>query len=520
MSRRSKCTAASATPSVRVASYARASVSRALEFDSVSAQVEAISAYVESQRSLGWALLPAAYVDDGYSGGDVARPAFERMMLDVEAGRVDAICVYKLDRLSRSLLDFARIVDVLEKKGVSLVSVTQQFSTATSLGKLTLGILMSFAQFERETIVERTRDKVLATRRRGQWTGGKPVLGLDAVGGQLVVNQAEAEVVRLVFRIYLEHGGLVATVAELERRGLRNKTWTNRSGKRVGGTVFDKSTLRTLLTNPLYVGKVRCGDELVAGRHEAIVADSLFDEVQRALHDHRRTGRRPSKWGAILSGILRCRCGAAMSHATNRRGQRHHRYYVCQTIMKQGAAACPGSRAPAAEIEEVVTSRIRTIGRDPEVLLATLTAAKQARAARQPELIAEARRIANQRTELACQRKNLLDALQHGGVAANAIAGRLAEVDEQIGRLETRNAEVGAELAAITNDTVDEDELRRALQEFTPVWDELVPKERARLLRLLIEEVRYDGQAGEVTIEFRDHGIRALGHEVAARRPA
>ena len=294
-----------------------------------------------------------------------------------------------------------------------------------------------------------------------------------------------------------------------------------KAGKPVRGGHLDKQTLRKLLTNPLYVGKLRCGDELVEGRHEPIVEVALFDDVAHTLREHRRITRGPGKWGAILSGILRCaRCGAAMSHTANVRGTRTHRYYCCTTLQKQGAAACPGSRAPAAEVEEVVTGRIRAIGTDPSVLLATVAAAKQARIAKQPELIAESRRTTNERTQLASERKNLLDALQQGGAAANVIAGRLAEVDEDIGKLEAHHAEVTAQLATITNDTVNEDELRGALQQFTPVWDELLPKERTRILRLLIEEVRYDGQAEELEIIFRDVGIKALTREMAGRGSA
>ena len=189
-------------------------------------------------------------------------------------------------------------------------------------------------------------------------------------------------------------------------------------------------------------------------------------------------------------------------------------------MTKAGAGACPGSRAPAVQIEEAVANHIRTIGKDPSVLLATIAAARQARQAQEPSLVAEDRRLVGDHKRLAEQRRNLLDALQNGGPAANSIAGRLAEVDEQLGKLGAWHAEVTAELAELANDAVDEDALRSALERFTPVWDELLPKERHRLLRLLIEEVRYDGQEGEIEIRFRDAGIRALGREIGDRRTA
>ena len=524
MKRVKPTTAATTIPptSVKVAVYARASVSRGLEFDSVTAQTEAIRAYIASQQALGWVAIPEPFVDDGYSGGSIDRPAFTRLMDAVGRGEVNVIVVHRLDRLSRSLLDFAQVCDRLEKRGIALVSVTQQFSTATSLGKLTLGILMSFAQFERETIRERTRDKVHATRRKGMFTGGRPTLGYDVVDKTLIVNPDEAATVRLVFDLYLHHGGLVATVEELARRGIRTKSWTNKSGTQVLGKPFDKTTLHTLLTNPIVTGRIRCGDELVDGKHEAIVTRALFNEVQRALKDNLRPFRvSPGRHGAVLAGLLRCaRCGAAMTHSANARGPRLHRYYTCSTAVKQGATACPGSRAPAGELEEVVLNQIRGIGSDPEVLLATVTAAERQRATQRPELVAEVRRLTNDRTALTGQRSNLLDALQTGGTATASIAGRITELDEQIARVQTRLDEVAAQLAGIEANTLDEAGIRDALARFGPVWDALEPRERQRVLHLLVETVKFDAKAGEVTIEFRDNGILALQREVAARRPA
>jgi site-specific DNA recombinase len=515
-------TTKSPTPQTRVAIYCRQSVASDLEFGSIDAQREAVEAYVQSQRGEGWISLPARYDDHGFSGGNTDRPAFQRLVGDIEAGKVDVIAAYKIDRVSRSLTDFTNFMATLEKRGVGFVSTTQSFDTRTSMGRLTLNVLASFSQFERETIAERTRDKIAATRKKGMWTGGRPPLGYDVKDKALVINKAEADTVRTIFAAYLEHGGLVATVTELERRGLRNKSWTNKGGKHVRGAAFDKCSLRGLLTNVLYIGRIRSGDEVVPGKHDAIIDTATFDAVAAALRDRRRPYRQQvGKWSALLVGILRCaRCGAAMTHAANIRGDRVHRYYCCTTSQKQGAAACRGSRAPAGELEDVVVGRIKAIGTDASVLTATLAAAQQARRARQPELVAEARRLANERTDLTGQRANLLDALQHGGVAANAIAGRLAEVDEQLGRLQHRHDEITGQLAAIENAPVDEAACRTALAEFTSAWDELVPRERARVLGLLIDEVRYDGPAGEVTISFRDNGIRALGREATTRRPA
>ena len=507
---------------IRVAVYTRQSVASDLEFGSIDAQREAVEAYVQSQRAEGWVALPTRYDDHGFSGGNVDRPAFQRLITDLEAGKVDLIAAYKIDRVSRSLGDFTRFMDTLEKRGIGFVSTTQSFDTRTSMGRLTLNILASFSQFEREVISERTRDKIHATRRKGMFTGGRPVLGYDVVDKTLVMNPDEAATVRLVFDLYLHHGGLVATVEELARRGIRTKSWTNKSGTQVLGKPFDKVTLHTLLTNPIVTGRIRCGDELVEGKHEAIVTRALFNEVQGALKDNLRPFRvTPGRHGAVLAGLLRCaRCGAAMTHSANARGPRVHRYYTCSTAVKQGAEACPGSRAPAGELEEVVLNQIRGIGSDPEVLLATVTAAERQRATLRPELVAEIRRLTNDRTLLASQRSNLLDALQNGGTATASIAGRITELDEQIGRLQARLDEVAAQLAGIEANTLDEAAIRDALARFGPVWDALEPRERQRVLHLLVETVKFDAKAGEVTIEFRDNGILALQREVGARRPA
>ena len=510
------------TPTTRVAIYTRQSVANDLEFGSIEAQRETVEAYVISQRSKGWVALPERYDDSGFSGGNIERPAFQRMMADLDDGKIDVIAAYKTDRVSRSLNDFTRFMETLERRGVGFVSTTQSFDTRTSMGRLTLNILASFSQFERETIAERTRDKVLATRKKGMWTGGRPVLGYDVCNKVLVVNESEATTVRTIYEAYLDNGGLIGTLAELKHQAIANKTWTNLAGNTVHGRPFNKATLHGLLTNPLYIGKVRCADDLVEGQHNAIVDAQLFDEVQAALGSNRRTApTKPSKWGAILTGLLRCGvCGAAMGHVATRKGTRSYRYYACQTLQKGGAAACQGSRAPVAELDEVVTNRIRSIGSDPSVLQATLKAANNTEAGRQPELKAEVARLSQQHKQLADQRRNLLDALQHGSTGANAIAKRLGEVDTQIATVAARQDEATTMLAEIGRGCLDENAIRTTLEQFEPLWDALTPRERQRVLRLLITEVRYDGQNGELEIDFRDNGIGELIREVTNRKSA
>ncbi|MEY2786763.1 MAG: DNA-invertase hin [Planctomycetota bacterium] len=260
---------------VRCAIYTRKSSDDGLEldFNSLDAQREAAEAFIASQRGEGWQVIPTHYDDGGFSGGNMDRPALAALLKDVEAGLVDCVVVYKVDRLSRSLLDFTRIIATFEAHKAAFVSVTQHFNTTHSMGRLTLNILLSFAQFEREIISERTRDKIAASRRRGIWGGGRPILGYDVErspgGSKLLVNPEEAERVRAIFAMYLELGSISRVLRRLDDLGWRNKAWTGKEGREMGGRAFDKSQLFNLLTNPTYIGKVRHKDDLYDGLHTA-----------------------------------------------------------------------------------------------------------------------------------------------------------------------------------------------------------------------------------------------------------
>jgi site-specific DNA recombinase len=357
---------------VRCALYTRKSTEEGLEqeFNSLDAQREAGEAYVASQKGEGWTCLPIRYDDGGFTGGNMERPALRRLLSDIEAGQVDAVVVYKVDRLSRSLLDFARMMATFDQRQVSFVSVTQQFNTATSMGRLVLNVLLSFAQFEREIISERTRDKIAATRRKGKWTGGSPILGydVDPNGTRLVVNAEEAERVRAIFALYLEQQALVPVVEELERRAWVNKCWLTRAGHRRGGLRFTKTNLHRLLTNVCYAGQVRYKTEVHAGEHAAIVDPATFERVQAIL---RRNGpgscRARTPGSALLQGLLRCGpCACAMTPAHTTKGSRRYRYYTCTNAQKRGWQACPTRSIPAAAMDQVVLEQIRQACPEPE----------------------------------------------------------------------------------------------------------------------------------------------------------
>ncbi len=348
---------------IRCAVYTRKSTSEGLdrEFNSLDAQREAGQAFIASQVREGWVCLPSRYDDGGYSGATIDRPALQRLMADIGAGKIDCVVTYKVDRLSRSLLDFAKLMETFDKHQVSFVSVTQQFNTAQSMGRLVLNVLLSFAQFERELISERTRDKMAATRRKGKWSGGRPLLGydLDPLRRRLVINLQEAARVQEIFTLFLKKQALWPVVAELHRRGWKHKRWTTRAGIERGGEPFTTVSIQRLLTNPCYLGQVSYHGELYAGEHPAIVDTELWRQAQSLLQRRTRSnGASPGTPSvALLQGLLHCgECGAAMTPThTSRRGKRY-RYYACRHTWKHRSGK--SNTIAASQIERLVWDRL------------------------------------------------------------------------------------------------------------------------------------------------------------------
>ncbi|VTU02475.1 resolvase : Resolvase domain protein OS=Isosphaera pallida (strain ATCC 43644 / DSM 9630 / IS1B) GN=Isop_2455 PE=4 SV=1: Resolvase: Recombinase: Zn_ribbon_recom [Gemmataceae bacterium] len=506
---------------VRCAVYTRKSTEEGLEqeFNSLDAQREAGEAYVRSQAGEGWALLPDRYDDGGFTGGNSDRPALRRLMADIEAGRVDCVVVYKVDRLSRSLLDFAQMMRTFEDRQVSFVSVTQQFNTGTSMGRLVLNVLLSFAQFEREIISERTRDKIAATRRKGKWAGGHPVLGydVDPNGFKLVVNTDEAERVRQIFALYLEHQALLPVVKALAERGWVGKRWATRKGPERGGETLTRTSLYRLLTNPVYVGKVKYKDEVHDGEHPAIVDPGVFSRTGALLRRNGTTGGAPLRgaFGSLLKGLLRCGpCGCAMSPTHTTKGARRYRYYACVAAQNRGRASCPTKSVPAEPIEQFVVDQVRGVGRDPAVLRGVLDQTRALHAERTAELETEERGLTKdlsawhrEATRLSVQLKPGED---NGGVV-----GRLAELHDRIGTVEGRVKQVRDQIKSVAGQLVDEGQATRALAAFDPVWGTLTPREQARVVGLLIEAVSFDGRTGAVAVTFRPAGITTLANELS-----
>jgi site-specific DNA recombinase len=362
-------------------------------------------------------------------------------------------------------------METFEKHQVAFVSVTQQFNTATSMGRLILNVLLSFAQFERELIAERTRDKVAATRRKGKWSGGRPLLGydVDPCDRKLVVNKAEAVRVRAIFELFLKHKALAPVVRELSRRRWVHKRWTSRAGHCRGGQPFTKVSLDRLLRNVVYVGQVRYQDEVHPGEHPALVTAEVFQRVQALLSRNGRRGRTPvrSQHAALLRGLVRCvSCGCAMVPAhTARNGGKRYGYYVCSAAQKQGWDTCPSKSVSAAILEAVVVEQIGSLGRDPDTLRELLT---------------------------------------HG--SSSDQAPESADPAERNGRD-----------TATQRAWLPENEVAAALAAWAMVWGTMPPAEQARLIPSLVERIDYDGAAGQVAVTFHVCGIHLLAEEWVRR---
>jgi DNA invertase Pin-like site-specific DNA recombinase len=354
----------------RCAIYTRKSTEDGLEqeFNSLDAQREACAAYVLSQRHEGWVLVPGLYDDGGFSGGTLERPGLRALLEEVRASRIDVIVVYKVDRLTRSLADFAKIVEILDAADASFVSVTQAFNTTTSMGRLTLNVLLSFAQFEREVTGERIRDKIAASKKKGMWMGGVVPLGYDVKDRKLVVNEEEAGQVRHMFERYLALGTVVALQEELAAQSVVSKQRTSNSGKHTGGTNFTYGALCHLIQNRTYIGEVHHRGQHYPGEHTAIIDPDVFDRAQRQ-HGENQVARKHCRNivdPSLLTGLLFDSLGRRMSPKHACKGSRRYRYYVC--MADPALPKKPLTRVPAGEVEKAITDQLAAALTDPDLL--------------------------------------------------------------------------------------------------------------------------------------------------------
>ncbi|WP_173934277.1 recombinase family protein [Chelativorans sp. Marseille-P2723] len=415
---------------LRCAIYTRKSSEEGLEqeFNSLDAQREACEAYIASQRSEGWVLVRDRYDDGGVSGGTLERRALKQLLADIEDGLIDVVVVYKIDRLSRSLMDFSKLVEVFDRNGVTFVSVTQSFNTTTSMGRLTLNILLSFAQFEREVTAERIRDKIRASRMKGMWMGGIAPLGYRVENRKLVIDDKEAAVVRMIFERFVAVGSATVLAKMLASEGVRTRR----------GKPIHKGFLYKLLNNRVYIGEAVHKGESFPGEHEPIIEQALWDRVHAILRTspRKRASNTRAQTPALLKGLIFGPDGAAFSPTHTRKGDRLYRYYVSQTVLKHGANACPIARVPAAEVETAVIDQLRALLRTPEIIIGTWREAR-------------------------------------------------SEIDG-----------------------LSEMEVREALEQLDPIWDELFPAEQARIVQLLVKRIELS--VSGLSIHLRTEGLTSL----------
>jgi site-specific DNA recombinase len=504
-----------APPAVRCAVYTRKSTEEGLDqdFNTLDAQRESAEAYIASQKSERWACLPQHYDDGGFSGGNMDRPALNRLLADIAAGNVDCVVVYKVDRLSRSLLDFAKIMEVFDQRKVAFVSVTQQFNTATSMGRLMLNVLLSFGQFEREIIGERIRDKIAAQRRKGKWAGGTPILGYDVdrttASPKLMVNATEAARVREIFKLYLSLGSLLPVVEELTRRGWFNKAWKTKKGAAKGGRPFDKGSLYALLTNPLYVGKIKHKTNQFHGEHEAIVPADVFQKVESQLRHNGQTGgvEARNRYGALLRGLVFCKaCSRTMVHNFAGQKDRQYRYYTCTHAIKSGRRNCPARSLPAAEVERVVVDQIRCIAQDAKLRAEVLRQAQASQESALAELKTQRRNYEREQTWY----KTEIRKLGAEDPASATTIDRVADLQEQLAVAAARLAEVRGQIERQDQERINGADVAAAFADFDNVWNALSPREQAKILALLVAKVEFDASDSSIAVTFHASAIKAL----------
>jgi site-specific DNA recombinase len=486
---------------VRCAIYTRKSSEEGLEqqFNSLQAQREACKAFINSQRNEGWVCLPASYDDGGFSGATMERPALQQLLADITAGRVDIVIVYKIDRLTRALADFAKIVEILDVSGASFVSVTQQFNTTTSMGRLTLNVLLSFAQFEREVIGERIRDKIAASKKKGMWMGGVPPLGYRAPDRKLIVVDSEAEVVRTIFHRYAALGSVRLLQEELEARGITSKAWTSASGRLRGGKRFSRGALYLLLQNRIYRGEIVHKGQSHPGEHEPIIDPPLWDAVQAQLVSNtaqRNSGAR-TRQPSLLTGMLFDGEGNRMtpSHAV-KKGARY-RYYVSRPLItKDQTESSTGLRIPAVEIEQLVTCRVRQWLLDPGSVYQA-TSAWFPDPATQRRLAARAQEIGMRWPELPMMRRRaVLNAL----IDRIDVGGDRIDIRLYLGRLSALLDVAATPLPSVTDDEIRilsiPVRLRRSGSEIRMLIDGTDPfasaRPDARLIKVLLKARRFN----------------------------
>jgi site-specific DNA recombinase len=459
--------------------------------------------------------LPTDYSDGGYTGGTLERPALQKLLSDIQRDRIDCVVVYKVDRLSRSLMDFAQMIAVFEQHDVSFVSVTQHFDTSTSMGRLILNVLLSFAQFEREIIGERIRDKKLATARQGKYVGGQPFLGydIDRERKRLIANPAEAEIVREIFESFIRTRSSLAVARALNAKGYRTKEYkVIKNGKVAGGRSWNKVAVYRVLTNRKYLGEIVHKGKSYPGEHQPILDRRLWDQAHEIMSEkpgRRASATKLSKNPAMLRGIVRCgHCGTTMGIGGSVQHGKRYRYYVCNNAERNGYDACPVPSVAAGQIEGAVKERLHVMFRSPEMIARTFREARVQTVQRRAELTSQKERLEARLADL----KRAIGRLARSDGSGGETAAELARLNEEYGHVQGQVEEANHALEALGAGGATEDEMRDALQKLEPLWDELFPVEKTRIVKLLVQEVvvKTDG----LLIRLHLHGLNSLVAEL------
>ena len=489
--------------SVPVLVYTRKSTDAQLEKEvhSLSVQRASAESFIESQKHRGWFCLDERFDDNNISGGTLDRPALRRAMKLIKKGKVKVVVVNRLDRISRSLSQFLELTAFFEEYGVALVSVTQNINTGDAMGRLMLSIIISFAEFERELIRERVTERMHASRKNGQFIGGRPVLGynIKPEGRELEVDKIEAIRVHEIFALYLELRSVKATAQELKRRGWHNKKWVTREGKVSGGNPFSPNGLHHLLTNPIYIGKVTLKGEVFDGKHDALMDPELFQQVQTMLAKNSVIdgARKRNRHSALLKGLLYCTaCDTPFEHTYTKKKNRMYRYYTCSHKRREGANTCPSPSLPAGEIEELVISQILSVGTDPNLQDMVYSQLADVVEKKSKEHAQQKKTAKQQLTRLHRE----LESSRQFDASVSMIRLLESKIQDAENLLETLERATPPQMP-------EKREIIVALQNMKTLWPSFNKGEKCAFIKTLIQRVDYDAVEENITLHFTDEGF-------------
>ena len=497
----------------RAVIYTRKSTTAGLEqdFNSLDAQKESCEQYILNRQYDGWEQ-SETYEDGGYTGANINRPGFQQLMHDVEDGKVDIVVTYKVDRLSRSLLDFAQMMSKFNEYGVAFVAVTQNFSTADAMGRLTLNMLMSFAEFEREMIAERTRDKIAGARRRGKWTGGNVPLGYDIKDKKLVVNEFEALLVNDIFDLYQKHQSTLKVACILNDKNCRTKRYEANSGVVIGNKKWNKDKVLKVIKNPVYAGYTTLNGELFDGEHQAIIEKGVWSACQAILKKNRCNSKRakgPANSDYILSGLLKCACckNAYVGATSMKSKQKRYRYYRCVTRDKNGKNACKGKPIPAEMLENFVVDKIKGIAGSDSITETVIEKMNQQIDEKSKKLKAERDTLPKQIAKISAEAQRLVErSAELPGKTGKFLNKRIDEAGSALEELENRLQQVELQIVELSRQKLDAEWIAETLHHFENVWQHMTLTNRHRLLRAMVNKVIIDEPNETVEVIIVDFG--------------